>query len=116
LLQMSLYGADGSRLQARGPLRQVSLPGPNGSPVQLLITNEGVAPALITLSLRADPPAPVAAPPAAPEGAAAPQSPAVPGPPPEPPGVPAAPPEDPRRPEDPAAPAEPPVADQPAAP
>jgi serine/threonine-protein kinase len=115
LLQMSLYGADGSRLQARGPLRQVSLPGPNGSPVQLLITNEGVAPALITLSLRADPPAPAAAPPAQ-EGAGSPQSPLMPGPPPEPPPVPAAPPEDPRRPEDPAAPGEPPAADQPASP
>jgi serine/threonine-protein kinase len=42
-------------LEARGPLRVVSLPAVNRSPVQLLITNEGLAPALLTLSLRADP-------------------------------------------------------------
>jgi len=58
LMQMSVFAADGSLLEASGPLRVVSLPPQARSPVQLLVTNEGVAPALITLSLRADPPAP----------------------------------------------------------
>ncbi|MEB3349840.1 MAG: protein kinase [Cyanobacteriota bacterium] len=58
LLQMSVYAADGRSLENRGPLRVVSLPPQASSPVQLLITNDGVAPAMITLSLRSDPPAP----------------------------------------------------------
>ena len=62
LMQMSVFGADGELLEAKGPLRVVSLGVQKNSPVQLLVTNEGVAPALITLSLRADPP-PVEAPP-----------------------------------------------------
>ncbi|MFM7653110.1 MAG: serine/threonine protein kinase [Vulcanococcus sp.] len=55
LMQMTVFGADGRVLEARGPLRVVSLNGVSRSPVQLLVTNEGVAPALITLSLRPDP-------------------------------------------------------------
>ena len=58
LMQMSVYGAGGDLLDAKGPLRVVSLGAQQASPVQLLVTNEGVAPGLITLSLRADPPAP----------------------------------------------------------
>jgi serine/threonine-protein kinase len=58
LLQMAVYAADGSLLAPRGPLRVVSLGRQKDSPVQLLVTNEGVAPARISLSLRADPPAP----------------------------------------------------------
>jgi serine/threonine-protein kinase len=58
LLQMAVYAADGSVLAPKGPLRVVSLGQPKGSPVQLLVTNEGVAPARISLSLRADPPVP----------------------------------------------------------
>ncbi|MCT0215462.1 serine/threonine protein kinase [Synechococcus sp. CS-1330] len=61
LMQMSVFSADGELLEAKGPLRVVSLGVQKNSPVQLLVTNEGVAPALITLSLRADPP-PVAPP------------------------------------------------------
>ncbi|MEB3235071.1 MAG: serine/threonine protein kinase, partial [Cyanobacteriota bacterium] len=57
LMQMAVFAADGTSLEASGPLRVVSLPAQRRSPVQLLVTNEGVAPALITLSLRADPPA-----------------------------------------------------------
>jgi len=60
LMQMSVFGADGQVLEARGPLRVVSLAAVTRSPVQLLITNEGLAPALLTLSLRADPVMPVA--------------------------------------------------------
>jgi serine/threonine-protein kinase len=56
LMQMSVYAADGTPLEGRGPLRVVSLGAQQRSPVQLLVSNEGVAPALITLSLRADPP------------------------------------------------------------
>ncbi|MEX0588980.1 MAG: serine/threonine protein kinase [Cyanobium sp.] len=58
LMQMSVFGSDGDLLEAKGPLRVVSLGAQKASPVQLLVTNEGVAPALITLSLRADPPPP----------------------------------------------------------
>jgi serine/threonine-protein kinase len=60
LLQMAVYAADGSVLSPRGPLRVVSLGNQKASPVQLLVTNEGVAPARISLSLRADPPPPPA--------------------------------------------------------
>ncbi|MCS5698591.1 phosphotransferase [Cyanobium sp. FGCU-52] len=63
LLQMSVFAADGSALEAKGPLRVVSLGPQKASPVQLLVANEGVAPARISLSLRADPPAPPAVPP-----------------------------------------------------
>ena len=64
LLQMSVYAADGTLLEAKGPLRVVTLGAQPTSPVQLLVTNEGVAPAMIRLSLRADPPPPeVSAPP-----------------------------------------------------
>ncbi|MGC5198483.1 hypothetical protein ACLD7X_017030, partial [Aphanothece microscopica RSMan92] len=56
LMQMSVFGPDGTQLEPKGPLRVVSLGSQKRSPVQLLVTNDGVAPALITLSLRADPP------------------------------------------------------------
>jgi serine/threonine-protein kinase len=56
LMQMSVFGADGAVLEARGPLRVVNIGAVQRSPVQLLVTNEGLASALITLSLRADPP------------------------------------------------------------
>ncbi|MEB3353298.1 MAG: serine/threonine protein kinase [Cyanobacteriota bacterium] len=62
LMQMSVFAADGTLLEPSGPLRVVSLPTQSRSPVQVLVTNDGVAPALITLSLRADPP-PVEPPP-----------------------------------------------------
>ena len=58
LLQMSVYGADGSLIAPKGPLRVLSLGQQVRLPVQLLVTNEGVAPARISLSLRADPPVP----------------------------------------------------------
>ena len=55
LMQMSLFSADGAVLEARGPLRVATISAVKRSPVQLLVTNEGLASALITLSLRADP-------------------------------------------------------------
>jgi serine/threonine-protein kinase len=80
LLQMSLFAADGSPLAPRGSLRVVTVGAQKSSPLQLLVTNEGVAPTRISLSLRADPPPPVAPPasegtgatPPAPSGAEAP--------------------------------------------
>ncbi|MCP9834467.1 MULTISPECIES: protein kinase domain-containing protein [unclassified Cyanobium] len=82
LLQMSVFSAEGTPLEARGPLRVVTLGSQKGSPVQLLLTNDGVAPALIRLSLRADPPAPTPPPaldsPPAPEET--PETPDVPAP------------------------------------
>lgn len=83
LMQMSVFGPDGDLLEAKGPLRVVSLGVQKRSPVQLLVTNEGVAPALITLSLRADPPAqatPEPSPQAPPAQPDTPQAPAVPAP------------------------------------
>lgn len=58
LTQMSVYGQDGALLERRGPLRVLSLSAQPSQLVQLLVDNEGLAPALITLSLRADPPPP----------------------------------------------------------
>jgi serine/threonine-protein kinase len=62
LLQMSLFAADGRPLAPRGSLRVVTVGPQKSSPVQLLVTNEGVAPTRISLSLRADPPPPAAVP------------------------------------------------------
>ncbi|KAF0653424.1 serine/threonine protein kinase [Cyanobium sp. Copco_Reservoir_LC18] len=91
LLQMSVYSAGGTQLEPRGPLRVVTIDGQKSSPVQLLLTNDGVAPALIRLSLRADPPAPT--PPPAPEAPPAPEEPqdSAPAPAPATPGTPPAP-------------------------
>jgi len=75
LMQMSVFSADGSLLEAKGPLRVVSLGAQPRSPVQLLVTNEGVAPGLITLSLRADPPAPRLQPPTPPSPGTTPATP-----------------------------------------
>ncbi|MFM7265773.1 MAG: serine/threonine protein kinase [Cyanobium sp.] len=91
LLQMSLFAADGRPLAPRGPLRVVTVGSQKSSPVQLLVTNEGVAPTRISLSLRADPPPPPAVPeppsasdPPPPEGSTGspqtPREPATPGP------------------------------------
>lgn len=91
LMQMSVFSSEGSLLEAKGPLRVVSLGAQPRSPVQLLVTNEGVAPGLITLSLRADPPAPrlqpttPTAPPTSPDTPPAPTQGSGPPPPLEPP-------------------------------
>ena len=60
LMQMSVFGADGQVLDPRGPLRVVTVPKISGSPVQLLIRNDGLAAGLISLSVRLDPPLPEA--------------------------------------------------------
>jgi serine/threonine-protein kinase len=76
---MSVFDAQGNLLEPKGPLRVVSLGAVPGDQAQLLISNEGVAPALITLSLRADPPPRAATPEEPPVDAAAPQPPDAPG-------------------------------------
>ena len=58
LMQMTVFGADGQVLDPRGPLRVVTVPKISGSPVQLLIRNDGLASGLISLSVRLDPPLP----------------------------------------------------------
>ena len=56
LMEMTVFGSDGQVLAARGPLRVVSLPPEAGSPVQVLVVNDGVASGVLTLSCRADAP------------------------------------------------------------
>ena len=56
LMEMTVFGSDGQVLAARGPLRVVSLPSEAGSPVQVLVVNDGVASGVLTLSCRADAP------------------------------------------------------------
>ena len=56
LMQMTIYGSEGQVETERGPLRVVTLPSAVGSPIQVLVTNEGVASGLLTLSCRADQP------------------------------------------------------------
>jgi serine/threonine-protein kinase len=82
LLQMSVFSSDGTLLEPKGPLRVVTLGSQKNSPVQLLLTNEGVAPAMIRLSLRADPPVPTPspAPQPSPEPGEAPETPSNPAP------------------------------------
>ena len=56
LMEMTVFGSDGQVLAARGPLRVVSLSTEAGSPVQVLVVNDGVASGVLTLSCRADAP------------------------------------------------------------
>ena len=56
LMEMTVFGADGEIGAERGPLRVSTLPPDLGSPVQVLITNDGVSSGSMTLSCRADRP------------------------------------------------------------
>ncbi len=56
LMQMTVFGGDGTVVAERGPLRVVTLSADAGSPVQVLVTNEGVSSGVLTLSCRADRP------------------------------------------------------------
>ena len=56
LMQMTVFGADGQVEAERGPLRVARLSPAAGSPLQVLVTNEGVASGALTLSCRADRP------------------------------------------------------------
>ena len=53
LMQMMVFDAHGSAVEERGPLRVVRIAAEAGSPVQLLVTNEGVSSAAVTVSIRA---------------------------------------------------------------
>ena len=54
LMQMLVFGANGQVEEERGPLRVVRIVPEAGSPLQVLITNEGVSSGAFTLSCRAD--------------------------------------------------------------
>ena len=54
LMQMMVFGANGQVLKERGPLRVTRIAAEAGSPLQVLVTNEGVSSSLFTLSCRAN--------------------------------------------------------------
>ena len=54
LMQMMVFGANGQVVKERGPLRVTRIAAEAGSPLQVLVTNEGVSSSLFTLSCRAD--------------------------------------------------------------
>ena len=56
LMEMTVFSSQGQVLAARGPLRVVRLPAEEGSPVQVLVVNDGVDSGVLTLSCRADAP------------------------------------------------------------
>ena len=58
LMQMMVFAANGQVVEERGPLRVARIAAEAGSPLQVLITNEGVSSSLLTLSCRADRPRP----------------------------------------------------------
>ena len=55
LMQMLVFAAKGQVVEERGPLRVVRIPAEAGSPLQVLVSNQGVSSSLFTLSCRADP-------------------------------------------------------------
>jgi serine/threonine-protein kinase len=55
LMQMMVFGANGTVVEERGPLRVARVPSDAASPLQVLITNEGVSSGSFTISCRADP-------------------------------------------------------------
>ena len=55
LMQMLVFGANGQVVVERGPLRVTRIASEAGSPLQVLVTNEGVSSSLFTLSCRANP-------------------------------------------------------------
>ena len=54
-MQMMVFGTNGRVLEQRGPLRVARIAPEAGSPLQVLVTNEGGSSSLFTLSLWADP-------------------------------------------------------------
>ena len=54
LMQMAVFGAEGQPVEQRGPMRVVALDATVGSPLHLIVTNNGVASSLATLSCRAE--------------------------------------------------------------
>ena len=55
VMQMMVFGVNGQVEEKRGPLRATRIAPEAGSPLQVLVTNQGVSPNLFTLSCRADP-------------------------------------------------------------
>ena len=55
LMQLMVFGDNGRLVEQRGPLRVVRIAGQKGSPLQVLVTNEGVSSSSFSLSYRADP-------------------------------------------------------------
>ena len=55
LMQMMVFGVNGQVEEERGPLRVTRIAPEAGSPLQVLVTNEGVSSSLFTLSCRANP-------------------------------------------------------------
>jgi len=55
LMQMLVFGSNGQVLVERGPLRVVRIAAEAGSPLQVLVTNEGVSSSAFTVSCQADP-------------------------------------------------------------
>ena len=58
LMQMMVIGSNGTVVEERGPLRVARIAAAAGSPLQVLVTNEGVSSGVFTLSCRADRPRP----------------------------------------------------------
>ena len=54
LMQMMVFGVNGQVEDERGPLRMTRIAPEAGSPLQVLIMNEGVASGVFTLSCQAD--------------------------------------------------------------
>ena len=55
LMQMMVFGANGMVVEQLHPLRVVRIAAAAGSPLQVLVTNEGISSSVFTLSCRADP-------------------------------------------------------------
>ena len=55
LMQMMVFGANGMAVEQLGPLRVVRIAAAASSPLQVVVTNEGVSSGVCTLSSRADP-------------------------------------------------------------
>ncbi|MDA9699568.1 serine/threonine protein kinase [Synechococcus sp. AH-736-M02] len=55
LMQMLVFGSNGQVVVERGPLRVVRIAAAAGSPLQVLVTNEGVSSGVFTLSCQAAP-------------------------------------------------------------
>ena len=58
LMQMMVFGANGTVEEERGPLRVARIDAVAGLPLQVLVTNEGISSGVFTLSCRADRPRP----------------------------------------------------------
>ena len=55
LMQMMVFGVNGQVEEERGPLRVARIAPEAGSPLQILVVNQGVSSGLFTLSCRSEP-------------------------------------------------------------